>query len=279
MADQQCQYDLGIAGMRLRILAPGELRLPDHFAPFLLSETAHDLTTKEPDYTVRIFFGTDGLLNASRDEIRRFPWKDGQDFVRIVSASDRRSIRLGVPSEMEELFRERANWALFLMMERLLLPLGRVILHASAVIHEGQAILFTAPSGGGKSTQAALWEKTLGAEIINGDKAIIDTSAAPPIAYGSPISGSSGIFRNAHAPIRAIISLHKSEENRAILLDERHAFMILYSQMVKSGDDPSFNEALIPLIARITSQIPVWELHCTPTSEAVAYLLSWLTDK
>ena len=37
---------------------------------------------------------------------------------------------------------------------------GRLFLHASAVVHEGAAYLFSAPSGTGKSTHTALWRIT-----------------------------------------------------------------------------------------------------------------------
>ena len=46
-----------------------------------------------------------------------------------------------------------------MMMESLLLARGHAVLHASAIRVGGQAILFTAPSGTGKSTQAELWSR------------------------------------------------------------------------------------------------------------------------
>ncbi len=45
--------------------------------------------------------------------------------------------------------------------------------HCSYILHQNRAILFAAPSGTGKSTQAALWEKYRGAEIIIGDRGLL----------------------------------------------------------------------------------------------------------
>ena len=151
-------------------------------------------------------------------------------------------------------------------------------LHSSAVIHEGGAILFTAPSGTGKSTQASLWETYAHAEIINGDKVIVSASDGVPVAYGGPIAGTSRIYKDAQAPIRAIVYLHQGAENQLTLLDRRHAFMALYSQAVKSGEDAAFNEALIPLIAKIVERVPVADYSCQPNASAVEYLQSRLNS-
>ena len=42
------------------------------------------------------------------------------------------------------------------------------ILHASYVVRDGKALLFSAPSGTGKSTQAEFWHTRRGCDIING---------------------------------------------------------------------------------------------------------------
>ena len=51
---------------------------------------------------------------------------------------------------------------------------NRIIhLHSSYIIYHDKAILFTGPSGIGKTTQAELWRDYQGAEIINGDVTLI----------------------------------------------------------------------------------------------------------
>lgn len=268
----QYSYDLRFAEVHIRILAPRPVQLPDNLSPFLNPSCA----SREPDQTVEVVFGTEGVSYRDSDSVKVFPRSDGDSIWRVVPADEKRVCRLFIPRSLEEKFCINANWTLFLMVDKLLLPLNRVILHASAVIHKGEAILFTAPSGTGKSTQAALWEGYLGAEIINGDKVIISADGERPIAYGGPIAGTSGIFRDMGAPIRAIVYLRQGRTNYAELADQRHAFMDLYSQVIKRADDPAFNQGLLPLLGRIAERVPVLELSCLPDTSAVDYLLERL---
>lgn len=48
-----------------------------------------------------------------------------------------------------------------------------LVLHCAYMQREGKAILFSAPGGTGKTTQATLWEKHRGTRVVNGDKALI----------------------------------------------------------------------------------------------------------
>lgn len=274
-----CSYSLRFAGLHFRILAPQPLCLPENLRAFMVDEPFGH----EPDWVIEIIFGSEHVAYTDADHVKRFPWKDGEYFFRVVPTGRERICRLFVPLGIAERFCVNANWMLFLMMERLLLPYGRIILHSSAVIHKGEAILFTAPSGTGKSTQASLWESHLGAEIINGDKVIIHADGGWPVAYGGPVAGTSRIFRDLQAPIKAIVYLRHGKNNEMTFLDQRHAFMALYSQAVKSPNDQGFNEALIPLIAKIAEKVPVADYTCQPHFSAVEYLrnrlYSYQTDK
>ena len=100
-------------------------------------------------------------------------------------------------------------------METLFLRKNCLMLHAALIRWQGKGILFTAPSGTGKSTQAGLWEKYEEADILNGDRAAVrkDKNGCWQ-AYGLPYAGSSGIYRNEKAPVSAIIVLRQAYENR-----------------------------------------------------------------
>ncbi len=266
-------YHLRIAGIHLCILAQRAIHFPDSYAPFISTDSFG-----EPDWTVEVIFDAEPTIQAG-DIVKRFPRLDGHDLVRVVSAGRVNICRFFVPSSMADAFAIGANWTLFLTPEYLLLPYGRFFLHASGVCFDGEAVIFTAPSGGGKSTQAALWEATFGAEIINGDKVILSSDTTRPVAYGSPIAGSSGIYKNMQAPIRAIVSLQKATPdagNTVRRLDARHAFMTLYSQAVKRREDEAFNRTLLPLVAAVAESVPVLELTCKPEPSAALSLRSWL---
>lgn len=51
---------------------------------------------------------------------------------------------------------------------------GMLVLHSAYIVTRGgEGILFSGPSGIGKSTQAALWERFAGARTVNGDRALV----------------------------------------------------------------------------------------------------------
>lgn len=269
-------YHMRFAGIHIRILAPRALSFPEPFRPFLPDDAPPDA----PDWVIEVWFGSGRMSLSVGDHVKRFPRSNGEEFLRVEPADREKTCRLFVPESMADSFCRYGNWALFLMPERLLSPYGRVILHASAVVDRGEAILFTAPSGGGKSTQASIWERFCGAEILNGDKVMIDCMAKPPVGYGSPVAGSSGIYKDLSAPIKAIVYLHKStdRENHLQQMDERRAYMALYSQVVKSYRDEAFNRSLLPLIAEIVEKVPVLAFTCKPDETAAECLQSWLAS-
>ena len=62
--------------------------------------------------------------------------------------------------------------------------LGMLVLHSAYIVTSaGEAILFSGPSGVGKSTQAALWERCAGARVVNGDRALVDGAKRPRTAF------------------------------------------------------------------------------------------------
>ena len=73
-----------------------------------------------------------------------------------------------------------------MMPEHLIIQNEGFLFHCSYIERDGNAILFTAPSGTGKSTQAELWKKYRNAQIINGDRAAIRIVDGTVMAEGTP---------------------------------------------------------------------------------------------
>ena len=91
---------------------------------------------------------------------------------------------------------------------------GRFMLHAAYVLHEGQAILFAAPGGTGKSTQARFWRDHRGARIVNEDRVILSREDGGFYAHGAWATGTAGVTGNVSAPVRAVVLLGQGGENR-----------------------------------------------------------------
>ena len=154
-------------------------------------------------------------------------------------------------------------------METILLRNSGLLLHSSFIRCQGQAILFSAPCGTGKSTQAELWEKYEGADIINGDRAGLRNLDGVWKAFGLPYAGSSKIYRNESAPLGAIVLLRQAKDNHLRRLCPVEAFPDLYREITVHRWDRQFVENSTALLLRLLEDIPVYLLECRPDREAV----------
>ena len=156
--------------------------------------------------------------------------------------------------------------------ERLVIKGGGVILHASYIEYGGEAILFTAPSGTGKSTQAELCRSLRGAEVINGDRAVIGVRDGRAYAYGLPYSGSSGICLNRTLPLKAIVYLGQAKENSIARLCGFEAFRRVWEGCCVNTWDKESTAFAADIVGNIISRVPVFYLRCLPEAGAVQLL-------
>lgn len=158
-----------------------------------------------------------------------------------------------------------------IMLQYILLHHRALIFHASYIGHEGRAILFTAPSGTGKSTQAELWRIHRGAQIINGDKAGISLRERP-MAHGVPFSGTSGICENISLPLEAVVVLSQAPENTVRRLGPSEAAAALCPNLFADQAIPEEWSMALHLLLDLVAAVPVYALACTPDRRAVETL-------
>lgn len=152
------------------------------------------------------------------------------------------------------------------------LRFGGVFLHASYIVHKGKAILFTAPKQTGKSTQADLWAQYRGAEVINGDRALIRPVGEIWHAFGSPYCGTSRICKNVTAPLQAIVLLSQAPKNEARAASAREALAALLDGSSYEPWDPNQVAQVMDLFQHLISAVPFYKLACTPDVQAVEAL-------
>lgn len=143
------------------------------------------------------------------------------------------------------------------------------LLHASYIIHEGKAILFTAPSGNGKSTQADLWKKYAGAQIINGDRAMVFFENGQWYAGGFPVCGSSDYCLNRTAQLKAIVYLEKATENNLHQLTGLQIIRYLYGQTFVNRWNKQDCSAVSDMLIELSQDVPVFRYACTKEPDAV----------
>lgn len=159
-----------------------------------------------------------------------------------------------------------------LALEKTLSECGRFVLHASFIKTMGEAVLFTAPSGTGKSTQAELWKQYKNAEIINGDRAGIWKEGGKWLAGGVPWCGTSGIMKNEILPLKAVVILRKGSENQITEMSVTSKTGRVLEQLTVN---PWNREMLISaqiFCLRLCQEIPIIQLTCRPDKGAVGML-------
>lgn len=183
-----------------------------------------------------------------------------------------------------QLHRDYANWLGDKMMmeamslDHLLAQENGILLHASFVAYQDCAIIFTAPSGTGKSTQADLWVKYRNAEIINGDRVCIRVTEEGIFAYGVPFAGSSQIAKNKKLPVTLVVCLEQAKETTIRSLKGFQAFRRIWEGCAVNSSNESDMLRASWVVQRILEELPVLLLACTPDETAITVLEEMLRD-
>ena len=151
-------------------------------------------------------------------------------------------------------------------------------MHASAVSHNGKSIVFTAPSGTGKTTQAELWAKYKGATILNGDKVFLKREEDGIHAWGSPWNGSSQYAENTSAPLRVIVVLEQAEENSIRKLNGFEVLEYVVPHVFFPSWDEHCEQAVLTFLDQVLEETEVYLLRCRPDADAVELLASTLKE-
>lgn len=153
--------------------------------------------------------------------------------------------------------------------------------HSSAVVWQGQAVLFLGESGTGKSTHARLWLQTIeGCQLLNDDSPFLRLVDGVPIVYGSPWSGKSPVFSPRHFPLKAVVRLSQASHNAIRRLSVVESFGALQPSLppalmqddgirtADSGSGMNAADLLIEMISQTLTAVPVYHLQCLPDDDA-----------
>ena len=146
---------------------------------------------------------------------------------------------------------------------------GGFFLHCSCLRIDGEAVVFTAPSGTGKSTHAALWRRHFGdrVEMINDDKPLVREENGRFVIYGTPWNGKHRIGNNISAPIAAVFFLEQAKENSAEPLSAFNSLGMLMQQTVLPTKREDMAK-LLDMLGRFIENTPMYKLRCDISDEA-----------
>lgn len=155
---------------------------------------------------------------------------------------------------------------------RQLLRYDGMMLHASAVVVDGCAYLFSGPCGVGKSTHTAMYKRAFpDATIINDDKPALRRIDGTWYAFGTPWCGKDGINVNTSAPLAGICFLHRGDT----LLRRITALEAVPQFLKQTGGRNNAQNAqlLLTLLDDLLRNVPVFEFfnRAAPGDEQITY--------
>lgn len=150
-----------------------------------------------------------------------------------------------------------------------LVDFNGMMLHSSAVVKDGRAYLFSAPSGTGKSTHTQLWLEVFGkdATILNDDKPALRRIDGTWYAYGTPWSGKHDISINTRVPLGGICVLRRGDVNKIEPYRGVGAIKDIFEQAPKYTNSDYVGK-LLDLLNQLLCEVPVWQMDCNMDPEA-----------
>lgn len=270
--------DLSIAGIPIRMELERPVPMTEAFRPFLsdggpICTGRFRLVRELGDFDERILY-TGNCYRVHPEGVRSF-FDAPRDLTAYALARTDHEAGVVDVAYLEKgahCVSQMDNSFFHLGFEGLLIRHDRICFHASCIRTEKGGILFSGPSGIGKSTQARLWCEHRGAELINGDRPILQKTAEGFLAWGSPYAGSSRCFVNDSVPVRALVFLAQEPRNRIRRLGAADAFRRIYGQLTMYSWDRFFAGRACDLALGLAEQVPCWELGCVPDVSAVELL-------
>ena len=149
-----------------------------------------------------------------------------------------------------------------------------LVFHGSVVAVDGQAYLFTATSGTGKSTHTRFWRETFGerAVMVNDDKPFLRLTKDGVMVYGSPWNGKHELGTRICLPLKGICILERGTENVIWQISGQEAAPMLFQQSnrpVNVRNMPLY----MGLVDGLSKNVDIYRMKCTldPKAAQVAF--------
>ena len=161
---------------------------------------------------------------------------------------------------------------------RALLQHNGTFLHASAIMLDGKAYLFSADSGTGKSTHTEKWCRLFGARYLNDDKPALRLADGVWMAYGTPWSGKNDLSSPVEAPVGGIAFLKRGGENSIRPMPKENAAALFLRQTLWKLDKERMQTQLT-LADHLLRNVPIWELTCRNDDDAARVSYQTMTGR
>lgn len=148
--------------------------------------------------------------------------------------------------------------------------LDGVMIHSSCIAYKGNAILFSADSGTGKSTHTGLWKELYQDDVkfINDDKPIIRIIDGVAYAFGTPWSGKTDLNSNISAPLKGIVILERGEKNEIAPVKLNDVITTVFANIIVPNENKEIANKALALYNKVLTLVPLYRLKCNISLEA-----------
>jgi hypothetical protein len=175
----------------------------------------------------------------------------------LLKDEDQVSMRVGVMAVIRRIF-------IMIIAAR-----GGICVHSASLGHNGEAVVFSAKSGTGKTTHTNQWREVFpGTEMINGDNGYCFASESGAVIHGAPWCGTSEQCRNVSVPVKAFVFLEQAPENSIRKLSAPEAFMRLSAGCFLPAWDKELMLQAIATAEKIATGVACYHLKCLPDHDA-----------
>ena len=205
-------------------------------------------------------------------------YKHFEDYCREFEFDGKPHFSVKVPSSvMKEVTKKNPDFSdgyletleIYRIICRKILKYDAMLMHCAAVAVDGEAYLFTAKSGTGKTTHINLWREKFGDRfvVVNGDKPILRIRGDKFYACGTPWRGKENYGHNIVAPIKAVCILERGEKNEIEKIAPHEAISTVLTQTLRTNDMYEMEKMLV-LIDKLLASVPFYRLRCNMDAEA-----------
>lgn len=150
-----------------------------------------------------------------------------------------------------------------------LVKYGVILIHSAVIAVDGEAYVFLAKSGVGKSTHIRLWREVFGerAIIVNGDKPMFSFVGDILTVHGSPWKGKEHWGENISLPVKAFCLLERGNANEIHTVTKSEVLDKLFHQILLPKNTAEL-AVFMAILNRILNAVPFYKLKCNMEKQA-----------
>ena len=193
--------------------------------------------------------------------------RDGDVVCAMTCSADWREVNLYADSRYTRFAIDNAAMLVYAFSTA---SMKTLLFHSSVTVLGGKAYMFLGHSGTGKSTHSQQWKAAFPeAELLNDDNPAVRIMEDGSVhVYGTPWSGKTPCYKNANAPVQALVQLAQAPENKITRLKLTQAYPYILASVSGLKVLPEMMDQLYETIAQLLETIPVYRLECLPNPAA-----------